>query len=75
MAVKQDGTLWATGLDEYGQFGDGSWTNSFTFKQVLSGVKTVGLGGFHTMVVTQDDSLWATGINGYGRLGDGEPVM
>jgi len=39
--VKTDGTLWATGGNDYGQLGDGTTTNRSTPVQVASGVATV----------------------------------
>jgi len=77
MVVKQDGSLWATGWNKYGQLGDGSIEsnkNSFV-KVISSGVKAVAAGSYHTMVVKQDGSLWATGDNVYGRLGDGSTAL
>ena len=35
MVLKNDGTLWATGANEYGQLGDGSKTTRKTFVRVL----------------------------------------
>ena len=72
MVVKQDGSLWATGYNAQGQLGDGSNTNRNTFKEVMTGVKAVTAGSYHTMVLKQDGSLWATGYNKNGQLGDGE---
>ena len=44
MVMKQDGTVWATGKNYYGQLGDGTRTNSKIFKKVMSS------GQFGTMV-------------------------
>ena len=71
MVVKQDGSLWVTGHDEYGQLGDGSIASRNTFKQVMNGVKAVSTGGFYTMVVKQDGTLWSTVNNMYGQIGNG----
>ena len=72
MVVKQDGSLWATGWNGFGQLGNGKLAlkNSFV-KVIASGVKAVAAGDYHTMVVKQDGSLWATGRCDYGQLGDG----
>ena len=71
MALQQDGALWAIGRNAAGQLGDGTNTDSKTFKKVLAGVKTVATGMRHTMAVKQDGTLWATGRNNNGQLGDG----
>ena len=71
LALKTDGSLWATGYNNAGQLGDGTTTNSSTFKQVLTDVVQVEGGGSHTMALKKDGSLWVTGTNGSGQLGDG----
>ena len=72
MVVKQDGSLWATGANYFGQLGDGTTTDKKSFVKVMtSGVKAVSASERHTMVVKQDGSLWTTGYNEDGRLGDG----
>jgi alpha-tubulin suppressor-like RCC1 family protein len=72
MILKEDGSLWAAGLNQNGQLGDGSQIESHTFKKVMEGVKTVAAGGFYTMVVKNDGSVWATGNNCFGQLGIGD---
>ena len=37
MVMKQDGTVWATGENKYGELGDGTKTRSKIFKKVSSG--------------------------------------
>ena len=72
MAVRPDGTLWATGYNAYGELGDGTTTDRHSFVQVVSeGVKAVAAGWYYTMMLKQDGSLWAAGWNSYGQLGDG----
>ena len=36
MVMKQDGSVWTTGKNYYGQLGDGTRTNSKNFKKVMS---------------------------------------
>merc|ERR1712159_671923 len=37
MVIKSDGTLWATGFNEYGQLGDGTNTDKKSFAQITFG--------------------------------------
>ena len=73
MVLKQDGSVWATGRNNFGQLGTQP-PNKFrtTFVQVISGdVRAIAAGDWHSMVLKHDGSLWATGKNLYGQLGDG----
>ncbi|AEC02728.1 fimbrillin family protein [Parasphaerochaeta coccoides] len=75
MILKKDGTLWATGYNEYGQLGDGTSNDRSTPVQVLSmgaDVAAVSAGENHTMILKKDGTLWATGQNTYGQLGDSD---
>ena len=75
MVLKQDGSVWATGYNEYGQLGDKTTEANKLFARVISdGAKAVAAGGFHSMVIMQDNSIWATGLNKYGQFGDGTTI-
>jgi alpha-tubulin suppressor-like RCC1 family protein len=76
--IKEDGTLWAMGSNNYGQLGDGTSIDRTSPEQVLDsndtphiGVVQVSAGGNHTLFLKQDGSVWAMGYNGYGQLGEG----
>jgi len=70
--VRSDGSLWATGYNQYGEFGDGTYSNTNRFEQVVSNnVTAVAAGYYHTLFLKSDGSLWATGYNYDGELGDG----
>ena len=72
MVLMQDGSVWATGYNEYGQLGDSSTVSANRFVKVISGgAKVVAAGAFHSMVLKQDGSVWATGSNQHGQYGDG----
>ena len=74
LVLKQDGSVWATGRNKYGQLGDGSRANKDIFVQVIpSCAKAVaaGAGAEHSLVVMRDGNVWGTGYNSHGQLGDG----
>jgi len=73
IAIKNDGTLWAWGLNSSGQLGNGTRTNSTTPLQVsgLTDVISISAGRNHTLALKANGTVWAWGSNGYGQLGDG----
>ena len=68
--VGEDGTLYATGDNPNGQFGNGNTVGSTIFIPVLSNV-TMADGYRHTVALKKDGSVWAAGYNNRGQLGDG----
>ena len=78
LALKSDGSVWASGKNTAGQFGNGSAVGTVTtsFIRVDSGqgpfVKVMGTNendaGF---LLHQDGSLWAAGTNSSGQIGMG----
>ena len=73
-AIKQDGTLWCWGNNNYSQLGDGTTTQRLSPVYVTSlgaSVVEVAAGGSHTCARKQDDTLWCWGQNDDGQLGDG----
>lgn len=76
-ALKSDGTVWAWGLGDVGQLGDGTTTTTrATPAQVsaLTGVVALEGGDFHSLAIKSDGTVWAWGSNFYGQLGDGTTV-
>ena len=73
IALKNDGTVWALGRNDFGQLGDGTRTDKATPVQVssMSGVVAIAAGGLHTIVLKPDGTVWTWGYNKYGQLGDG----
>src|SRR3990172_6090679 len=74
VALKNDGTVWTWGDNDYGQLGDGtSGTNSAIPIQVngLTEVITIAAGASHTASLKNDGTAWAWGNNDSGQLGDG----
>ena len=74
MVLEEDGTVWATGRNDYGQLGDGSKISKSSIVQVSTGAQAVAAGGWHSMVLKRDGSFWATGANNKGQLGDGSAI-
>ncbi|AEC02609.1 fimbrillin family protein [Parasphaerochaeta coccoides] len=70
MILKKDGTLWATGDNEFGQVGDKTMTTKTTPVRMGLDVAAVSAGATHTMILKKDGTLWATGRNYSGQLGD-----
>ena len=74
LALKNDGTVWAWGLNTNGQLGDNSYFQRNLPVQVagnLSNVKAITAGGAHSLALKNDGTVWAWGSNGNGQLGTG----
>jgi alpha-tubulin suppressor-like RCC1 family protein len=75
--LKSDGSLWAMGLNDWGQLGDGTTyyaLNNSTNRPeqiVASNVTAIAAGYYHSLFLKSDGSLWAMGLNKWGELGDG----
>jgi len=83
LALKDDGTVWAWGLNQFGELGNGTTgvpNSSSTPVQVkdphdpsgyLSGVKAIAAGSAHGLALKDDGTVWAWGSNQSGQLGNG----
>ncbi len=71
-ALKNDGTVWAWGLNESGQLGDGTVTPRPLPVQVqgLSDVTAIAAGSYFTLALKSDGTVWGWGSNTSGQLGD-----
>jgi alpha-tubulin suppressor-like RCC1 family protein len=80
LALKDDGTLWAWGVDQFGQLGDAAEVPPDPYAAPLGPVQVGGLNGVtkiaagltHSLALTSDGTLWAWGGNTSGELGDGQ---
>ena len=78
LALKNDGTVWAWGYNNYGQLGDNSTTQRNIPVQVkdaagtgyLSDMTAIAGGQYHSLALKNDGTAWAWGQNSYAQLGD-----
>src|SRR6266436_3024673 len=73
LTLKEDGTLWSWGSNNYGQLGIGSTVDQWFPAQVssMSNVAAAAAGTSHSLAAKADGTVWAWGYNAYGQLGDG----
>lgn len=74
IVLKNDGTVWATGDNTYGQLGLNSLeTQTLILTQMATDISFVGTavaaGEQHSLVLKSDGTVWATGDNSKGQLG------
>lgn len=76
--LKKDGTVWACGLNDHGQLGDGSSTSSTTLVPMqdssgnaMKDVTAIAVGISHTVILKKGGTVWACGYNTLGQLGNG----
>ena len=76
--LKNDGSIWSCGYNNYGQLGLGNTTQKYTFTQVTTNinndVKEVVCGNYCTFILKNDCSVWACGQNNVGQLGLGNQI-
>jgi len=72
IVLKNDGTVWAWGNNNYSQLCDGTTKNSIVPKQIdITDVKDIFTNGLSVFALKNDGTLWAWGYNSSGQLGIG----
>ena len=70
--LKDDGSMWAFGENDFGELGGGTTESTPSPKKVVAGgVVAIAAGTHHSLFVKNDGSLWGVGNNICGQLGDG----
>jgi len=71
--LKDDGTVWAWGSNNYGQLGDGTTVDRYIPQQVpgIGDVIAIAGGNNFCLALKNDGTVWAWGHNNEGQLGDG----
>ncbi|HPZ15904.1 MAG TPA: hypothetical protein PLX25_04495 [Sphaerochaeta sp.] len=69
--IGKRGNLYATGLSDQGQLGQGSLSSLREFPAIMRYTADVAGGFAHTLMLGDDGRLWATGRNEDYQLGDG----
>jgi hypothetical protein len=73
MAIKKDGSLWATGDNTFGTLGDNTNVGKKTFTKVSAATDwlSISAGNQYNLALKKDGTIWTFGNNLIGVLGDG----
>ena len=74
LVVKSDHSLWACGINDRGQLGNGTTQGSAEYIKIMDDVSKAEAGENFAFAVKQDGTLWAWGANDRGQLGDGTTI-
>lgn len=82
LALRNDGTVWGTGENQYGQIGDGTTDNRTYFTQMkgengdgyITDVKQIASGRLYSLMIKENGELWTTGAY-WTNHGTKTPVM
>ncbi|MFH1226379.1 MAG: DUF2341 domain-containing protein [Planctomycetota bacterium] len=72
LALRSDGTVWAWGVNNYGQLGDNSITQRKIPVQTIGLTDMVAIGAnyCHSLALKSDGTVWAWGRGSEGQIGD-----
>jgi alpha-tubulin suppressor-like RCC1 family protein len=77
-AIKNNGTLWTWGRNNFGQLGIGNLVDKNIPTQVGTGTDwknvVMSTSSNYTLAIKNDGTIWAWGNNGGGQLGDGTTI-
>ncbi len=75
--LRPDGSVWASGNNEFGQLGIGNNTNQTKFTRCIDSngnyindAVDVATGEVHTLILRSNGTVWAAGCSDNGRLGN-----
>ncbi|MDD3654276.1 MAG: fibronectin type III domain-containing protein, partial [Desulfotomaculaceae bacterium] len=73
LVLKDDGSVWTWGNNDYGTLGDGTYDRRDIPVRVegLTGITALEAGRDSCFALDQDGAVWAWGSNEYGQLGKG----
>jgi len=74
LAIRETGSLWAWGCNQYGQIGDNTTVNKSSPVSVIGGFTDwcqISAGGDHSIALRTNGTIWGWGRNGAAALGDG----
>lgn len=73
MALKDDGTVWTWGENQFGQLGQGNTADLTIPTQIMGLDSIIGIacGPNHQVALKSNGTVWTWGWNGYGALGNG----
>jgi|GEM_PF-2287277 len=74
LLLKNDGSVWATGLNTYGQLATGDTTQQLTPVKVSGATgfaRAIAAGTAHSIMIRTVDTIWAWGLGADGELGNG----
>ena len=74
LVVKSDHSLWACGINDRGQLGNGTTQGSAEYIKIMDDVSRAEAEEDFAFAVKQDGTLWAWGANDRGQLGDGTTI-
>jgi alpha-tubulin suppressor-like RCC1 family protein len=73
LAIKNDGTLWTWGRNNYGQLGDGTLIDKSVPTQIGTNTnwQSISASTSNSLALKTDGTLWAWGYNNAGQVGNG----